>query len=218
MKQMALSLPGTENMRSDSFVVGACNRLALALINSWPSGWHKGVCITGEAGCGKTHLLRLWRHIADAGDLADVMAGNNDIVAKHWLLDDLEQWLGYRDVEERLFHLLNRVAADGGTVLVASRLPPSRLEFAIPDVRSRLMAFTVAEIAPPDDEMLAAVIRKLLVDRQIHSDSGLVSYLLKRTGRSFAEVQKAVAELDEISLERKRALNTRLAQEWLKAS
>jgi chromosomal replication initiation ATPase DnaA len=219
MKQITLPLPGVENMQSDSFVVGTCNRLALSLINAWPDKWRVGVCLVGDSGCGKTHLINMWRQASGAANLADAMRGYVAVDSnQHWFLDDVEKWLGNSATEEMLFHRINSITHSGGTVLVASRLPPSRLDFVIEDVRSRLLGFTVAEIGQPDEELLAAVLRKQLVDRQIRHDDDFIAYILKRTERSFAAVKRAAAELDEMSLERHKSVNIRLAAEWLKAS
>ena len=69
------------------------------------------------------------------------------------------------------------------------------------------------EIKEPDDELLSALLVKLFMDRQIMPSPELTSYILHNMQRSFAYARRLVAEIDNISLARKRAVTIALARE-----
>lgn len=69
------------------------------------------------------------------------------------------------------------------------------------------------EIKEPDDELLSALLVKLFMDRQIMPSPELISYILNNMQRSFAYARRLVAEIDNISLARKRAVTIALARE-----
>ena len=98
--------------------------------------------------------------------------------------------------EEALFHLCNRLALGGGSLLVTGREPPARWPLALPDLASRLRAAPVARLEPPDDALLAAVLVKLFADRQVAVAPELIGYLVGRIDRAFAAAEATVARLD----------------------
>ncbi|HLS58634.1 MAG TPA: DnaA/Hda family protein [Paracoccaceae bacterium] len=115
--------------------------------------------------------------------------------------------------EEMLFHLHNRLALGGGTLLVTGVGRPAAWRLSLADLASRLRAAVVAELAPPDDALLAAVLVKLFEDRQLEVAPDVIGYLLPRIERSFAGAQAAVAGLDRLALARRRQVTVRLAAE-----
>ena len=70
-------------------------------------------------------------------------------------------------------------------------------------------------INEPDDEMLSALILKLLTDRQIMVAPEIIGYIISNMQRSFAYARKLVAEIDSISLARKRAVSIAIVKEAL---
>lgn len=88
---------------------------------------------------------------------------------------------------------------------------------ALPDLASRLGAFAVARLEPPDDALLSAVLVKLFADRQIAVDPDLIAYLLARMERSFAAAEALVVRLDRAGLARRRPVTARLAADILRA-
>ena len=68
-------------------------------------------------------------------------------------------------------------------------------------------------INEPDDEMLSALLLKLFTDRQIVIAPEIINYILLNMQRSFAYACKLVAEIDNISLARKRAVSINIVKE-----
>ena len=61
--------------------------------------------------------------------------------------------------------------------------------------------------------MLSALFLKLFTDRQITVAPEVINYMLHNTQRSFAYACKLVAEIDNISLAKKRAVSIAIVKE-----
>ena len=118
--------------------------------------------------------------------------------------------------EEALFHLCNHLAAGGGSLMVSGRRAPARWTIRLPDLASRLGAATVAQLEPPDDALLAAVLVKLFADRQLAVAPGLIRYLVPDE-RSFAAAEAVVARSTGPGLPGAGRSPPRLAAEVLQA-
>ncbi len=223
--QLVLDLPARPALGREAFYVSPSNVLALAQIDAWP-GWPEGrMAVTGPAGAGKTHLTHVWAAQAEARILQarDLAALDPiDIPADCALaVEDADQIC--RDAqadraEEALFHLCNRLASGGGTLLVSGREAPAHWNLALPDLASRLRVAGVARLDVPDDDLLSALLLKLFADRQVEVSPDLVPYLLPRIDRSFAGAEAMVRALDRAALSRKRQITPRLAAEVLRQS
>ena len=71
------------------------------------------------------------------------------------------------------------------------------------------------QIAPPDDELLMAVMMKLFSDRQLSPAPQVLPYLTRRIDRSFDAARDIVERLDAAALEHRRPINTTLARDLL---
>jgi len=119
----------------------------------------------------------------------DVAAANGRPV----LLEDADRGVS----TEALFHLINLAAREGGGLLLTARALPATWPTALPDLRSRLNALPVAEIAPPDDAVLEGVLRRFFRDRNIRPPEEVYPYLLARMTRSILDAEEIVRRLDE---------------------
>ena len=59
-RQLALALPHAESLTRDNFLEGPANESALALIEAWPDWPNRIMWLSGEEGCGKSHLASIW--------------------------------------------------------------------------------------------------------------------------------------------------------------
>jgi chromosomal replication initiation ATPase DnaA len=191
-----------------AFVESAANAQTLALLDRWP-GWPGGVlALVGPEGSGKTHLATIWAAESGAarykrGDDLTALAG------RPVLVEDAD-----RAGDEALFHLINRAPTDGGLLLTA-RTRPTAWHAALPDLRSRLNALTVAELGEPDDALLIAVLEALFREKLHRPAPDLYEYLLRRMPRSVAAAREMVRRLDQAAGEQGRPLNRLLAREVL---
>ena len=204
-RQLSLGLTRPPVYTRAAFVVSGANEAALAAIEAWPA-WPAGaLALVGPEGSGKTHLATVWAERAGAvryepGALAEgrpVLVENADRIG-----------------DEALFHLINRAPADGGLLLTA-RARPTSWPAALPDLRSRLNALTVAEIDAPDDALMIAVLEALFREKHIKAAPELYAFLLRRMERSVTAARTIVALLDEAAAEQGRPVNRGLAREVL---
>ncbi len=223
-RQLALDLPARPALGRDDFFVAAPNRLAVAQIETWPDWPGRRLALVGPEGAGKSHLVHVWAarsaaRIVPAAALAalDLATLPEDAAVAVEDADRLAAAPESDAAEEALFHLHNRLGAGGGGLLVTGRAPPARWAVALPDLASRLGAFAVARLEPPDDALLSAVLVKLFADRQIAVDPDLIAYLLARMERSFAAAEALVVRLDRAGLARRRPVTARLAADILRA-
>ncbi len=212
-----LALPPPTYARDD-FVVADGNREALAWIDRWPDWPAPALALHGPAGCGKTHLGRIWAAraggaVLDGSDLEDKsVADLSDLaVASPAILVDHAE----RAPERALFHLYNLMRERRGHLLLISPEPPARWRIALPDLASRLRAAPSVAVAPPDDDLLGSIILKQLADRQLHAGAGVVQYLVSRMERSADAARRIVAALDSKALAERREIDRRLAADVL---
>jgi chromosomal replication initiation ATPase DnaA len=216
-RQLVLDLPARPALGRADFFVSPSNELALAQVDAWPA-WPAGrLAVAGPEGAGKTHLAHVWAARSGACILRDPAAG--DLAALPGdaavAVEDVDRLAGDAGIEEALFHLCNRLAAGGGSLMVSGREPPTRWPVGLPDLASRLGVAAVARLEPPDDDLLAAVLVKLFADRQLAVAPELIRYLVSRMDRSFAAAERLVADLDRAGLVRHRPITARLAAEVL---
>lgn len=214
-RQLAFDLPVRQAWNRADFYPSPANQQALAAVEQWQN-WPDGrLLLLGPQGSGKTHLAHIWAEKTAAlwlnpDDLADRLA---DIPSDaSIILDGAERVAG--QAETALFYLYNRLIPQGRLMLTAST-PPRDWGLGLPDLMSRLQAMPLARLEAPDDALLAAVLVKLLADRQISAPSNLVAYLLPRMERSIAAARALVAALDARALASHRPITRQLAAEVL---
>ena len=191
------------------FVIGPSNREAQQTLSAWPDWPGGALALVGPPGVGKTHLARLWAQAADAQALSAVgpEVGDEGPV----LIEDVDQ--GFAD--ELLFHRINMAQRPGGGLLLTARTAPALWTTTLQDLRSRLNALPVAEVAPPDDEVLAAVLRAAFERCNIRPPDDVVTYLTRRIERSVPAAWEVVTRLDAAAGESNRPISRVLARQVL---
>ncbi|QKV18393.1 HdaA/DnaA family protein [Oricola thermophila] len=215
--QLLLDIGLSGSMTRDDLVVTRSNRAAVMLVESWPDWPGPVVVLAGPPGSGKTHLATIWRDMSgalacEARDLSGV-ALDAAQRGEALLIDGIEP--GNFD-ENELFHIMNAVRANHGSLLLTSARWPGAWQVQTPDLRSRIQAATTVEISEPDDELLIGVMSKLFADRQIVVDPSVISYIASRIERSLASALSIVDRLDKASLARKARITRAFAAAYVR--
>ncbi|MEO5340829.1 MAG: DnaA/Hda family protein [Magnetococcus sp. MYC-9] len=242
--QPILNLPLDPVCTFANLVVGAGNRAAVDAVRALaddnsPSVLQSATALllTGESGTGKTHLLQaaVCRRRLLAGEGAaiylDIHAlhaqlshgGERELVCfldRHEAcqlvaVDDLDALPFSPLLQEGILYLFNRMRDRGGRLLVAGRASPQVLEGLRPDLRSRLLWGAVIALELPEDEMLGAILVKMVEDRQVRCGPELLKFLQLRLPRRIPDYVAALDRLNEASLGMKRPLSVPLAKEVL---
>ncbi len=212
-RQLVLDLPVRQALGRADFFVAPCNRLALTQLDGW-ARWPDGrLVLTGPAGSGKTHLAHVWAAQSGARIIEAQSLSPKD--ACEALVVENADRIGQN--ETALFHVYNRMNAEGGALLITGKSAPSRWGLGLADLRSRLESMPLVALEPPDDALLSMIIVKLFDDRQLPVSPKLLAYLLKRVGRSYAAVNALVAALDKAALAAGGPLSIPLASAYFKS-
>ncbi|MBT8427865.1 MAG: ATPase [Erythrobacter sp.] len=179
MSQIALPLTHSGSEGPDSIIIGESNRAvaeALAASQDWPFGT---AILAGPPRAGKSLFARWFASHTGGGAIDD--ADTKD--------------------ETEIFHAWNRAREDGYPLLLT--VDAKGWEIELPDLRSRMGAALQLEIAPPDDDMAAQLMLSHAAQRGLALGEGAPAYLVPRMERSYAAIERIVAEIDRLSLERK---------------
>ena len=199
-------------LSGESFFVADSNREAVQWIDRWPAWPASVLAVHGSAGAGKSHLGAVFIEKTGASvieTLAPEVWTKN--VGGAWILDGAMQFVSATD-EKAFLHFYNAVIEVRGSLLLIDRDPPSHWPIELPDLRSRVAAVLAVEILPPDDTLLAAVLGKLLSDRQLRVGASVIDYILPRMERSFVAAGELVEQLDRLALVEKREITIPLAR------
>ncbi len=176
--QIALPLIPAGSGQPTSIVIGTGNRAvaeALATPESWP---FRTAILHGPPRSGKSLFAR-WFASKHAGGTIDGVEA----------LDETE-----------VFHRWNRAQEDGFPLLLV--VDGESWDITLPDLRSRMGAALQLEIGPPDDALASELMLSHAAQRGLALGEGAPAYLIPRMERSYAAIEKIVAEIDRLSLER----------------
>ena len=215
MRQLILDLLPENPPSLDNFVPGG-NAEVLAALKDWAEGKSSEhfLFLWGEAGAGKTHLLRA------SSILYCDAAANPDLQG----LDESPGSLSIDNVDAlsaagqiALFNLFNRLRANGGRLLTAAGQPPLQLSLR-EDLRTRLgwgLIFRVHALS--DTEKVSALTAEAR-SRGLKLPAGSLDYLLVRVPRDMRSLMSFLVALDRYSLEHKRPITLPLLREVLQHS
>ena len=208
--QLRLPLGRAPSDRREDFVISPANAATVAALDGWRSWTDGRLALIGPEGAGKTHLARVWARDADAVTFEASVTDLAALRGRAILVEDADR----RPADATLFHLIN-LAETGARLLVTARVAPRLWPTQVADLRSRLNALRIAELAAPDDIVLEGVLRKFFRERNIRPEEDVPAYLARRIERSVPAAHDVVARIDEAAASAKREVNRALAREVL---
>jgi len=200
MRQLPLEISRPAEPSFDNFVAGE-NAEALARVRELALGELREaiVYLWGEAGSGRSHLLR-----------AAARANASLLVA-----DDVDALDA--DGQQRLFGAINAARDGRGAVLAAGPVPPAALGLR-EDLRSRLAWGLVYHLKPLGEEEKRRHLQAEAARRGLALSDEIAAYLLARVPRDMATLIALLEALDRHALARKRPLTLPLVREVLAGS
>lgn len=213
-EQLPLEFAHEAQTSRDDLRVSEPLTAAVSIVDNWPNWPSPVVVLAGPVGSGKSHLVNIWREVADAKDIIPVNGSDAARVAAMGpvIFEDADR-VSFDDAE--LFHVINAVRENKTALLMTSRCWPTSWPVELADLKSRLKAATVVEIGEPDEELLSQVLVKLFADRQLAIDDKLVTYIAQRIERSLDAARIFAERLDRLALSRGVKINRALAAEIL---
>jgi chromosomal replication initiation ATPase DnaA len=210
--QLLLDFEHPSASEIEDFMPAPCNRDALAWLGRWPD-WPAGALVLhGPAGCGKTHLARIWADRAQARWLERAPAADaRPHAVRAYVLDDVLAADRLAD-EVAVLQFYNWLVGQRGHLLITARQAAAAWPIRLPDLASRLRAAPAVAIGPPDDALLGALLVKLFADRQVVVAEDIIRYMLGHMERSFDAARILVAALDDRSLAERRAITIPLVR------
>jgi chromosomal replication initiator protein len=234
--------PPSRGLTFDDYVTGSANEAAVRAaraVAAEPGRKYNPFFIVGASGTGKTHLL----HALGNGLLAtrpdsvvacvSAQAFTDELVAAldadrvaWWLrryrradallLDDVQLLAGRERTQDELFNLFNVFAdADKQLAFTADHVP-AQLTGIASRLTTRFEGGLVVELAAPDRQMRAEMLRQLLASHQVSATDDVIEYLAARPADSARAVQglvnRALSQLD-VSSEGLTVATARLAIE-----
>lgn len=212
-RQLALPV-GLSDLASFANFHPCANREAVAAVRTLAAGRPGLLFLHGQAGTGKSHLLYAAVKAAGAGDRSAVYLSRQATVPGDgsWLdlpgdglicLDDLGARLTPAEARA-LFALYERVREASGALLLSARQPPEDIDWALPDLRSRVQSDLAYRLSPFSDSELEAALRLRAAHRGIHLSEEVLRFVLRRYERSPVALFRLLDRIDTESLSQKR--------------
>ncbi len=192
MRQIALPLDELRTGSSSSLIITDANAAVFAGLGNASSWMGRCAILTGPARSGKSLMARYF-------------AGQGGTV-----IDDAET-----SGAEVLFNAWNRAQEGEAPLLLISRWRPADWNIALPDLRSRLGAALLLEIAPPDDELIEQLLQKQLADRGAAISVDALSYVKRRIERSYAAIEGFARAANALALAENAPVNLALVKRIL---
>lgn len=215
MEQLPLRMRLRDTARFSSFVVGGNAQACAALQGSRPAV-PPVVWLWGRAGSGKSHLLQA--ACADAGGRNEAAAYIDLALAPSSAmlegcdtlelvcLDGLDAVAAAPEWNTAIFRLHTLLQDGPGRLVVASSGPPASLAFTLPDLRSRLLAADVHQLAELDEAGQCEALQVRAASRGLELSEEAALYLVHRLPRDLHSLFAVLDQLDEASLAAQRRL------------
>lgn len=212
MRQLALDITAPPVPTFDNFVVGRNTEVLAHLHTAIAGSGERFVYLWGEAGSGRTHLLRSAAAGAHAMYVACDANSRFDDVASSLAVDNVEQ-LG-AEAQIALFNRYNILREQGGCLIASAPVPPMQLKLRA-DLVTRLGWGLVVQVHALTDDEKAQALAQHAKARGFTLSNDVIAYLLTHAPRDMAALFATLDALDRHSLETKRAVTVPMVRELL---
>ncbi len=210
MKQLLLDIQPASPPTLENFVVGGNDELLQVLRNLDKRDFsQRSLTLWGEAGSGKTHLLRalvanahgygLRAAYLDAPQAAQIVEQQAELIS----LDNV-QFLD-ESAQIALFNLFNQFRDQGKLLVVASDVAPAQLTVR-DDLKTRLAWGLVYQVSGLTDLEKIQALKSHALERGMRLPEGVVEYCLRHLRRDLPTLMATLDALDEWSLTTKKPI------------
>ena len=206
---LVLPLEPNETYTREGFRLGVNQNLFSALFSP------DHLWVQGDSAVGKTHAMHILVSELDSAILVtdDEYELTGLEAFSTVVLDGIDQWIGSAEKELQIFGLYERLVRAKHRLVITSGSKLERLEFVLPDLRSRFSMFTSYHILPlPPSEQLA-FLQDLVKKKGATLSTEVGRYLLRHLTRSQSGLVQAVRRLNEESIFRNRTISIPLVKE-----
>lgn len=226
-QQLTLNIAQPLSYGFETFVEGANHHLVTRLKLMACGEMAGNLYMWGEQGSGKSHLLQAVCSLAEeserqviylsCGQLLDLppeaIDGLEflDLVA----LDDIDALAGSAEWEEAMFHFYNRAAMEQTDLLFSAACSPQAIKVALPDLKSRLNAGETYRLAALGDKDKRQLLTQAAQQRGFMLSDEVADYIMQRSSRDTATLQRIIERLDHRSLLEQRRITVPFVKQVL---
>lgn len=230
---------GRKLARLADFVTGACNELAraaaLQVVQS--PGETPVVYLQGGVGSGKTHLLEaVHRELRATGGTQSMLMGaeqftsyftqamsarstpsfrarfqNVDVL----LIDDIDFLDAKRGTQDEFLHIVKRLQANGGQLVVAGNCHPKLLTRTSEELISRFQAGLVCRLEAPCEDVRRQIVVRHAERQRVTLSRGAIDFIVDRFRKNARELEGSVNILATWSRMTTKRVGTSTARELL---
>jgi DnaA-homolog protein len=227
-QQLLLAINLKQDATFDNFYVGEHASLIETLTSCVLTASPQYVYCYGVRGVGCSHLLQACCHYADEQGLrAQYLPLSEFQAIDPSVLDALESMdlICVDDIhliakepawEEALFHLYNRVQAQGARLLIAANNLPKFIGFELADLTSRLASGLVFQLQALSDEDKVKVMILRAKNEGVSLMPEVATFILHHVPRNLADLMAALERVKHASLIEKRKLTVPFIKTVLK--
>ena len=225
----------------ETFVIGPSNRFAHAAalsVAERPGGSYNPLFIYGEAGLGKTHVLRAIEHFINdvyprlkvlyvstetfLNEFVDSIknSSGNDFKRRYrqidvLLVDDIQFIANKDSLQEELFHTFNDLYGSNRQIVLSSDRPPDAIPTLEDRLKSRFMMGLLTDIQPPDIETRMAILSKKADNESIALPNDVSEFIATNITSNIRELEGALNKVTAFANLNNEPMTTQVAQRVL---
>ena len=175
--------------------------------------------------CGKSYLLQATCNFYSLQNKSSVYMPFKDLINKGVSLiesleyldviciDDIDLIASDKEWEIGIFNLINDCMTSNCRLIFSSSLNPSKINFELKDLSSRIKKIDHIELFPISDNELTEALKFICKSRSINLTNREINYLITYSKRSISYLLSIIDSLDKHSRESKRNITIPLIKE-----
>ncbi len=238
-----ISAESDERYTFDAFVTGPSNRFAHAAalaVAETPGRHYNPLFIYGDAGLGKTHLLRAISHyvnenypgsqvryvssetfLSEFVDAVRAGEGKAEQFKRRYrdvsvlLVDDIQFIERWKETQEEFFHTFNALHESNRQIVLSSDRPPDAIGDIENRLRSRFKMGLITDIQRPDLETRLAILRKKAERETADIPAEVLEFIGTNISDNIRELEGALTRVTAFATLTNEPLTVELAEKVL---